>query len=137
MQEAGLTGSISLTRFYIRRALRILPIYVTYLLVLALLTAFGLYHDSPSSWLGALTFTRNMIGQGRSATVQLWSLAVEEQFYLLWPILLGFAFLVAASSCIRLAVGAGDRACSDCTGDAVSATPGGRSSTGFSVNSPA
>jgi peptidoglycan/LPS O-acetylase OafA/YrhL len=89
IQEAGLTGSISLTRFYIRRALRILPIYITYLIVLALLTAFGLYSDSLSSWIGSLTFTRNMIGQGRSATVQLWSLAVEEQFYLLWPILLG------------------------------------------------
>jgi peptidoglycan/LPS O-acetylase OafA/YrhL len=89
IQEAALAGSISLKRFYIRRALRILPIYITYLLVLALLTALGLYSDSWSSWIGSLTFTRNMIGQGRSATVQLWSLAVEEQFYLLWPILLG------------------------------------------------
>jgi len=91
LEEASATGTISLKRFYIRRTLRILPIYVTYLLVLGVLTALGLYHDSFSSWIGALTFTRNMIGQGRSATVQLWSLAVEEQFYLLWPMTL-YAF---------------------------------------------
>ena len=91
LKEASADDTISLKRFYIRRALRILPIYVTYLLVLGLLTALGLYHDAFSSWLGALTFTRNMIGQGRSATVQLWSLAVEEQFYLLWPMML-YAF---------------------------------------------
>ena len=91
LKEAGADDAISLKRFYIRRALRILPIYVTYLLVLGLLTALGLYHDAFSSWIGALTFTRNMIGQGRSATVQLWSLAVEEQFYLLWPMTL-YAF---------------------------------------------
>ena len=88
LEEAGASGAISLQRFYIRRGLRILPIYVTYLLVLGLLTALGLYHDALSSWIGALTFTRNMIGQGRSATVQLWSLAVEEQFYLVWPMTL-------------------------------------------------
>jgi peptidoglycan/LPS O-acetylase OafA/YrhL len=34
-----------------------------------------------------------MVGQGRSATIQLWSLAVEEQFYLLWPVTLS-AFLL-------------------------------------------
>ena len=84
-EEAGRTGAISLRRFYVRRALRILPIYVTYLLALALLTALGFYHDSFSSWFGSLTFTRNLFGEGQSATSQLWSLAVEEQFYLLWP----------------------------------------------------
>lgn len=89
LQEADTTGSMSLKRFYIRRALRILPIYFTYLAVLGLLTALGLYRDTLSSWIDSLTFTRNMIGHGQSATGQLWSLAVEEQFYLLWPMLLG------------------------------------------------
>jgi len=88
LREANEFDTISLKRFYIRRALRILPIYVVYLLVLALLSALGLYSDTASSWIGAVTFTRNMIGAGRSATTQLWSLAVEEQFYLLWPLTL-------------------------------------------------
>lgn len=84
-EEAGRTGAVSLSRFYVRRALRILPIYGTYLLTLALLTTLGLYHDSFSSWFGSLTFTRNLFGEGQSATSQLWSLAVEQQFYLAWP----------------------------------------------------
>jgi peptidoglycan/LPS O-acetylase OafA/YrhL len=88
LNEAYAAGAISLKRFYIRRALRILPIYVVYLLVLAALSALGLYSDSASSWIGAVTFTRNLVGHGRSATVQLWSLAVEEQFYVLWPLTL-------------------------------------------------
>jgi peptidoglycan/LPS O-acetylase OafA/YrhL len=88
LDEAGQTGAIALDRFYIRRALRILPIYFTYLLVLALLTALGRYEDSASSWIGSLTFTRNIVGRGRSATSQLWSLAIEEQFYVLWPVAL-------------------------------------------------
>lgn len=78
---------ISLKRFYIRRALRILPIYVLYLLVLASLQSAGLYQDHFSSWLGSVTFTRNYLGRGDSATQHFWSLAIEEQFYATWPLL--------------------------------------------------
>jgi peptidoglycan/LPS O-acetylase OafA/YrhL len=79
-------GSISLRKFYARRVLRIFPVYFGFLAVLGSFTVAGLYHDQASSWIGSLTFTRNVVGQGRSATGHLWSLAVEEQFYLLWPI---------------------------------------------------
>jgi peptidoglycan/LPS O-acetylase OafA/YrhL len=105
--EAERGGSISLPRFYARRSLRILPIYATYLLVLALLTALGLYHDSWSSWFGTLTFTRNLFGSGRSATGQLWSLAIEEQFYLLWPMsLAAFALWSRPRAFVAVAVAA-------------------------------
>lgn len=82
------TGAVSLKDFYIRRVLRIFPVYFLYLFVLVLLQAAGLYHETFSSWLGVLTFTRNMTGHGQSATAHFWSLAVEEQFYLAWPIAL-------------------------------------------------
>jgi peptidoglycan/LPS O-acetylase OafA/YrhL len=88
LREVEKTGTASLKRFYLRRVLRIFPVYFAYLIVLAALTAAGLYADSASSWIGCLTFTRNMLGRGRSATVHFWSLAVEEQFYVIWPILL-------------------------------------------------
>ena len=87
LEEARTYGSVSLPLFYTRRALRILPIYCAYLGVLAIFSAAGRYTDSASSWLGCLTFTRNLIGRGNSATEHFWSLAVEEQFYLCWPIL--------------------------------------------------
>jgi peptidoglycan/LPS O-acetylase OafA/YrhL len=125
LTEAHRSGTVSLQRFYIRRALRILPIYVTYLLVLGILTALGLYHDALSSWIGALTFTRNMIGQGRSATVQLWSLAVEEQFYLVWPLALVMFALWRRPRAFVWALLVGIAACPIMRATLVPATPDG------------
>ncbi len=94
--ERRRTGAISLRNFYIRRALRIFPVYYLFLLVLAGLQAASLYSDALSTWFGSLTYTRNMVGRGNSATGHLWSFAVEEQFYLIWP-----AALVALGLCRR------------------------------------
>ncbi len=67
-------------RFYWRRILRILP---PYLLVLLILAVTGL---SPLSHIGlALVFLANMVPAGGPYSV-LWSLAVEEHFYLFWPL---------------------------------------------------
>ncbi len=88
LQEANKFGTISLRNFYTRRALRIFPVYYLFLLVLASLQVFYLYSDTLSTWLGSLTYTRNMFGQGKSATGHLWSLSVEEQFYFIWPAVL-------------------------------------------------
>jgi peptidoglycan/LPS O-acetylase OafA/YrhL len=88
LKESEQGDGISLKNFYLRRAYRILPIYFAYLLVLAVLELCGLYRDSAGSWIGCLTFTRNMLGRGNSGTAHFWSLAVEEQFYLIWPVLM-------------------------------------------------
>lgn len=88
VDEARRTGRISLRKFYARRVLRIVPVYVAFLAVLAVIAAAGWYRDDPRSWLGAATFTRNLFGRGHSATAHLWSLAIEQQFYLLWPLVL-------------------------------------------------
>jgi peptidoglycan/LPS O-acetylase OafA/YrhL len=88
LREADEYGDVSLRAFYLRRSLRILPVYLLYLGVVALLVVAGLYREAASSWLGSLTMTRDVIGRGNSITVHYWSLAVEEQFYLLWPIAL-------------------------------------------------
>ncbi|MFT4120119.1 acyltransferase family protein [Bradyrhizobium sp.] len=77
-------GRISLKAFYTRRILRIFPVYYAYLFVLLALSAAGLYREGLTAWIGAFTFTRDLIGQS-SATGHFWSLAVEEQFYLIWP----------------------------------------------------
>ena len=84
LKEKETTGSISLKNFYIRRALRILPVYYTFLLALLLLQIFTPFSQQPVHWLGNLTFTTNFTGATWSSG-HLWSLAVEEQFYFLWP----------------------------------------------------
>ena len=86
IQESAETGGISLKNFYARRALRILPVCYVYLFVLAFFTH---YTQSAAMWVANLTFTTNFIILRQVyPTGHLWSLGVEEQFYLLWPILL-------------------------------------------------
>lgn len=90
LQEFNQTGTISLRKFYTRRALRILPVYLIYLLVLCLLQTFTVWHQLPITWTANLTFTTDFLPLRffNEPTNHLWSLAVEEQFYLLWPLLL-------------------------------------------------
>jgi len=77
---------IDLAAFYGRRACRILPAAGLYLLALAVLEpAIVGRHPSSSDWLHALTFTVNYHQQRQWCVGHLWSLSVEEQFYLLWP----------------------------------------------------
>ena len=82
------TGKIDLFSFYVRRAARLMPVYFAYISVVALFAVFLGYSDELSSYIGALTYTRNMLGRGHSLTTHLWSLSVEEQFYFVLPVAL-------------------------------------------------
>src|SRR5436190_5541933 len=91
IEEHKKNGHISLKRFYIRRAFRILPPYFTYLAVLGVLAAAGLIFVAPTVWWSCLLFFRNYLPvsqAGRFYTGHCWSLSIEEHFYLLWPTLL-------------------------------------------------
>ena len=90
-------GRISLKNFYIRRALRILPVFYTFLLTVAALQCFTPWSQSRLEWAGCLTFTQNFIGS-QDPTGHLWSLSVEEQFYLLWPLTLVYLIKHGADS---------------------------------------
>jgi peptidoglycan/LPS O-acetylase OafA/YrhL len=85
-------GKISLTRFYIRRAFRLIPASLTYLFVLAILAGAGVLAVTREQWTASLLFFRNYIPTDSAGsgwfTAHFWSLAVEEHFYLLWPALL-------------------------------------------------
>jgi peptidoglycan/LPS O-acetylase OafA/YrhL len=87
LKENNQAGSVSLRKFYIRRALRILPVYFAFLLVMFLLQIFTAWHQPLIVWTGNLTFTTDFLPTTWT-TGHLWSLAIEEQFYLLWPLLL-------------------------------------------------
>ncbi|WP_299951668.1 acyltransferase [uncultured Modestobacter sp.] len=92
-EEHTRTGRVDLRRFYARRAWRLVP---PLLVVLAAVTVVTWWLDPlgdratlPRDLLVALTWTGNLPHlTPNGATFHLWTLATEEQFYLLWPVLL-------------------------------------------------
>lgn len=90
LAEHAKTGSISLKNFYLRRAFRILPPAIVYLIVLSALVATGVVICSPRIIWAALLFCVNYLDPGELGwrAGHFWSLSVEEHFYLLWPLAL-------------------------------------------------
>lgn len=103
LREVAKTGRVSLTTFYARRVKRLLPAATTVLVTTAgLVWAFAppleravFGHDiswsavSLANWqFAARAVDYQAEGIGASPVQHFWSLAVEEQFYLLWPVLL-------------------------------------------------
>jgi peptidoglycan/LPS O-acetylase OafA/YrhL len=87
LREQKKSGKISIPAFYSRRCLRILPAYVTVVVVLSGLVLFRVVSIGTSDWLAALTYTTNWLPDPGWVTGHFWSLSLEEHFYLLWPLL--------------------------------------------------
>ena len=85
LQETAATGRIHLLQFYFRRTLRIFPPYYTLIFILILLRLSGFITLSNHDIFHALTYTSNYFAPQGWYLGHTWSLAVEEQFYLLWP----------------------------------------------------
>jgi len=105
LQEFETTQSISLTKFYARRVLRLAPALLLYLIASLVITyrlhpeEFGHEIKLVGLALAYLTNWRMAFGWDywMDSTSIIWSLSIEEQFYLLWPPLL----LLALSARIR------------------------------------
>jgi peptidoglycan/LPS O-acetylase OafA/YrhL len=98
LEERTRTGQISLANFYMRRSLRIWPLYFAVLGVYAFVfplldqgTFNSIYGSEDNSLIVYPFFLQNYLvdnsNQGLGLDI-LWSLAVEEHFYLFWPLLL-------------------------------------------------
>jgi peptidoglycan/LPS O-acetylase OafA/YrhL len=88
LREKQRNATISLPRFYVRRAFRILPPILLFLLIMVLLSHTGILpHIDTHEILAVLFFYRNYL-LGSWYTGHFWSLAVEEQFYAVIPFFL-------------------------------------------------
>jgi len=90
-RELARSKRISLRAFYVRRLLRIVPAYACFLLLVAMLAASAQANITTGDWVAAGTYTMNFRSNPAWEVGHLWSLSIEEHFYLLWPPL--FAFL--------------------------------------------
>lgn len=96
LKEYEKNGDISLKDFYIRRSLRIFPAYYAFIAVSVIWDLYRGNDDVREVILPGLFYLINyhnaIEGHSSSSLAHLWSLAIEEQFYLLWPAL--FALLM-------------------------------------------
>ncbi|MFT3774631.1 MAG: acyltransferase [Minicystis sp.] len=113
LREHVKTGRVSLSSFYLRRTLRIFPPFYALILAVAAARVLGLVALPWSDVAHAATYTMNYNTADRAWILgHTWSLAVEEQFYLLWPaalLIAGFrrglpiaAFAILAAPLVRV-----------------------------------
>ena len=102
LAELERTGGVSLAAFWARRVRRLLPALVVLLVVVAIVTHFTATDSERTSIRGDLLATAGYVANWRliattsyfvntgvvSPLQHAWSLAIEEQFYLVWPLLL-------------------------------------------------
>jgi peptidoglycan/LPS O-acetylase OafA/YrhL len=91
LREHEKTGTVSLSQFYVRRTFRIFPAAWAFVAVIGTLATLGVIGLKDLDVLHAFTYTVNYHYERSWVLGHLWSLSVEEQFYLLWPALVVLA----------------------------------------------
>ncbi|WP_185173276.1 acyltransferase family protein [Rothia nasimurium] len=109
LREGAYTGKMDIVSFWVRRLRRLVPAFALLTLVvgsLALLVGGDAQVGLGRQILGAFTYSSNwlLIWAGNDYFTQtspelmtnFWSLAVEEQFYLFWPVVMVIVFMFTA-----------------------------------------
>ena len=82
------TGNVSLKAFYVRRVFRIMPAFYLYVVAIFILGQAGLVHANNGAFIRSSAYLCDFSGfKCTWWLAHTWSLAVEEQFYILWPVL--------------------------------------------------
>ncbi len=100
-KEICKSGKFDWKAFYLRRVLRIFPCFYFYLIVVFIISLLGYYTVTWQVFLSTATFTYNYQHLWYSnhpkpndfhVLAQYWTLSLEEQFYLFWPLLVLLIF---------------------------------------------
>lgn len=109
LREGAYTGKMNIVAFWVRRLRRLIPavaVLVLFISTVALIVGGDAQVGLGRQILGAFTYSSNwlLIGAGNDYFTQtspelmtnFWSLAVEEQFYFFWPVIMVFVFMFTA-----------------------------------------
>jgi peptidoglycan/LPS O-acetylase OafA/YrhL len=96
LKEQTKTATIGLKNFYTRRALRLVPAYILFIIVTCIVNPLQCKHLAPAVGIAAIYMCDfdlalgwgHILGSGFEIT---WSLSVEEKFYLIWPTVMKFS----------------------------------------------
>jgi peptidoglycan/LPS O-acetylase OafA/YrhL len=93
LRERSATGSLDLRGFYIRRILRIWPLYLAFVAFAAITARLLPGQDLPLRYVAGYTLLAGnwiyvFYGLPSSFAIPLWTVSIEEQFYLAWPLAL-------------------------------------------------